>query len=349
MVLTAAVVGLGNIGVEHVRALVSIPEARVVGVCDRSFATARAVAERWALQDGAHDDLGQLLHSLRPDVVHIATPPSSHVDLALQCLRAGAHVLVEKPLADSPDRLDALLTVAEQENLHVVENYNYLWNRQLVQLRAWVQDGRLGDVVHVDAEIALDVLGKGSPFTAEHGNHFALGLRGGLVSDFLPHLASVADAFLGDHHSAVAFWSKRGQSRLPADEWRALVRHATGTSSLGFSAHAKPVGFRVTVIGTRMRVRADLYGTLLAVEEARTAPSPLVPVLNGIAVSRAELSGAFVGLKRKLDGGPAALEGLWGLLHQLYGDLSRGAPPAISHDRLRQVNRLTAALSADAP
>ena len=348
MVLTAAVVGLGNIGGEHVRALARTPGARLVGVCDRSLATARALAERWGV-DNAYDDLQEMLDTARPQVVHIATPPASHTPLALQCLAAGAHVLVEKPLATSPEEVDRILDEAARRGLHVVENYNYLWNRQLVQLRAWARDGRLGDVLHVDAEVALDVLGDGSPFVTGHGDPFALGLRGGLVADFLPHLASIAFALLGPHEEASSVWRKRSESLLPADEMRALVRHGAGTSSLGFSSHARPAGFRLTVVGSRMRVRADIYGTLLAVEEERSAPGPLVPVLNGLSVSRSEISGALGGLRRKLDGGPATLEGLWGLVEDLYADLGRGDAPAITHADVRAVNQLTAELAASAP
>lgn len=348
VVLRAAVVGLGNIGVEHVRALSRTPEARLVAVCDRSPAAARAVAERYSVADAFHD-VEQMLNQARPDVVHVATPPSSHVPLALQCLRGAAHVLIEKPLATSPADVELVLAEAESRGLYVLENYNYLFNRQLVQLLAWARDGRLGDVVHVDVEVALDVLGPDSPFVSGHGSPFALGLPGGLVGDFLPHLASIAHALLGPHKQAFGVWSKRSESLLPADEYRALVSHEGGTSSLGFSSHARPAGFRVTVIGSRCRARAELYSTLLAVESDRQAPSPLVPVLNGMSSARSELRGALGGLRRKLDGGPAALEGLWGLVEQLYADLVRGSEPAISHRDVRAVNRLSDDLSKSAP
>ena len=348
VVLTAAVVGLGNIGQEHVRALARTPRARLAGLCDRSGAVGRALGERYGV-DGVHTDLAEMLRSVRPDVVHIATPPSVHVSMVRECLAAGAHVLVEKPLVADEAELGPLLEEAERRGLHVVENYNYLWNRQILQLRQWMQDGQLGDVLHVDADVSLDVLGSDSPFVTGNGSPFALGLRGGLVADFLPHLASIVHALLGPHVSATGVWNKRGESMLPADEFRALIAHGRGTSTVGFSLHAKPTGFRLTVVGTRMRVRAELYGTLFAVESVRAAPSPLVPVLNGFAVSRSEVAGALGGLRRKLDGGPATLEGLWGLVERMYDNLDRGQPPPITHQEVLAVNRLTTDLTADAP
>jgi predicted dehydrogenase len=346
--LTAAVVGLGNIGGEHVRALARTPGARLVGVCDRSSATARALAERWGV-NGAYTDVQEMLDTAGPQVVHIATPPASHASLALQCLAAGAHVLVEKPLGTSPEEVDRILDEAGRRGLYVVENYNYLWNRQLLQLRTWARDGRLGEVCTWMRRWRSTCWATGARLSPGTATPSRSGLRGGLVADFLPHLASIAFALLGPHEAASTVWAKRSESLLPADEMRALVRHGAGTSSLGFSSHARPAGFRLTVVGSRMRVRADIYGTLLAVESERSAPGPLVPVLNGFSVSRSEVSGALGGLRRKLDGGPATLEGLWGLVEQLYADLGRGDQPAISHEDVRAVNRLTAELAASAP
>ena len=219
----------------------------------------------------------------------------------------------------------------------------------MVSLREWMAQGRLGDVLHVDVEVALDVLGDKSPLVTGHGQPFVLELRGGLVADFLPHLASLANAFLGPHEAAHSVWSRRSESRLASDEWRALVQHGSGTSSLGFSANAKPAGFRLTVVGTQMRARSELYGTLLTVETDRRAAGPLEPVLNGLSVSLAEFSGAVGGLRRKLDGGPAALEGLWALVDQLYRDLGAGRQPTLGHINVREVNSLVQDLLRNAP
>ena len=95
--VTVGVVGCGHIARKHFAALRRLAEIRVIGVCDRDD-VARAAAARIS-GAGAYADLSAMLQDRRPDVLHILTPPQSHSELALTAMRAGCHVLVEKPLA----------------------------------------------------------------------------------------------------------------------------------------------------------------------------------------------------------------------------------------------------------
>jgi len=175
-------------------------------------------------------------------------------------------------------------------------------------------------------------------------------MRGGPIADFLPHLASLAYFFIGRHNEAKAMWYSRDKSHsLPADEFRALVRSGDASAQLSYSSHSRPEGFFVTVHGTKMRARLNLYESTLAVERVRSMPKPLMPVVNGLAVSRSTAAGAFVGLGSKLSGGPAAYAGLWNLLGRVYRSLSREQEPPISVDDVRSVNLLIAALVQEAP
>jgi UDP-N-acetyl-2-amino-2-deoxyglucuronate dehydrogenase len=103
---TAAVIGCGDVSVVHLRAIEQLPGSRLVAVCDTDPATAAAAARATGVP--AFTDHRELLARLRPDVVHIATPHHQHVPVALDCLEAGVHVLLEKPVAH---------TVAEAERL----------------------------------------------------------------------------------------------------------------------------------------------------------------------------------------------------------------------------------------
>src|SRR5688500_17558915 len=96
--LRAAVIGTGKISDEHLRFLAASPLASLVGVCDLSPSMARYAAMRYGCPD-AYTAAAQMLAEQRPDVVHVLTPPQSHAKLATECLDAGAHVIVEKPIA----------------------------------------------------------------------------------------------------------------------------------------------------------------------------------------------------------------------------------------------------------
>ena len=99
------VVGLGNMGMSHALAYARIPEFQVVGVCtrhiaDKTLPDALAGAKRYS-------DYEQALAELKPDVVSINTLPDTHADYAIKAMEAGAHVFVEKPLAETVDNARA--------------------------------------------------------------------------------------------------------------------------------------------------------------------------------------------------------------------------------------------------
>ena len=105
-----AVVGVGHLGRHHARLYASLPEARLVGVVDRDLERARAVAAEFGCSAWDRiEDLGGKVAA-----VSVAVPTVHHREVAVPLLRAGADVLVEKPLASDLPAADAILEAARQ-------------------------------------------------------------------------------------------------------------------------------------------------------------------------------------------------------------------------------------------
>ena len=335
----AAVVGAGAVAKQHLACLAEMDSVDVVGICDLSPAVAESAAERFRVP--AHfTDHRRLLAELSPDVVHVTTPPGPHLAVAMDALAAGAHVIVEKPIVAEADQLESLLGEAEQRGRIVIENYNYVFNPQPRRIRRLVESGELGRLVHVDVDLAVDILGEGSPFADPHRPHPTARMPGGVVADFLPHLCSLAYFLVGPHRGVKSVWS-------PGPEMRALVEAERGTASLSFSAQAQPDGFWLRVHGTRMRAEANLFEPRLTVERVRSAPAPLFPVLNGIGEVAAVGRAAVAGLWGKLSGAPGAYAGLWELVARTYGSIADGSAPPVSVRDIREVNRLVGDLTSE--
>ena len=235
--MKTALIGAGQIAQQHLACLRTLPEVNLAGVCDLSRAMAESTAERFGV-DAWFTDHRAMLDAVRPDVVHITTPPQSHFRLAMDALAAGAHVIVEKPITAAHDELAVLLQPASEHNRVLVEDYNYLFNAPVQQISSWLQSGDIGEVVHVEVTICLDILSTGSPFADRNIPHPCLSMPGGAIADFLPHLASLAHHFVGPTgRCAPTGRSERADSPLPYDEFRALVDAERGTATLGFSSH----------------------------------------------------------------------------------------------------------------
>jgi predicted dehydrogenase len=345
--LRAGVIGTGRIAVQHLSCLHRLAGARTVAVCDLSPARAEAAAARWGVP-AWYGDHRRLLAEEAPDVVHVTTPPDSHLPLALDALAAGAHVIVEKPAALDVAGVDELLETAQATRRHVVESYTYVFGDQVQRLLALRSSGAMGDVVHVDVSLALGILDAGSAYADPNVRHAALDLPGGAISDFLTHLASLAVAFAGPHRGLTSVWRRRCAGAVDTnDELRALIDAEEATATLSFSANARPEGFRLRVDATRLHAVANLFETRLTVERARDIPRPLETMVNGLAESRDVGVAAVDGLLRKLGGGPGSYRGLWTLIERMYSAISQGHSPPVAPEQIRSVNRLVADLVAE--
>ncbi len=115
------VVGLGNMGMSHALAYTRIPDFEVVGVCTRGIAektlpACLANARRYSNYD-------QAIVELRPDVVSINTLPDTHADYAIAAMKAGAHVFVEKPLAETVESAERVVETARRTGRKLVIGY----------------------------------------------------------------------------------------------------------------------------------------------------------------------------------------------------------------------------------
>ncbi len=347
MSLRAAVIGAGHIARQHLACLRERPDVAIVGVCDLSRVVAEAAADRYQVPLW-FTDAGTMLDAVRPDVVHITTPPGSHHRLAMMALEAGCHVIVEKPATTTFAELDELARRAAERGLLLVENYNYVYNQATQKVLAKIASGEFGAVTHVEVLICLDILGEGGVFVDANGRHPALALPGGAIADFVTHLASLAHAFVGPRRACRTVWAKRSASVLPVDEFRALVEAERGTAFVGFSAHSQPDAFWLRVYGEKMQAATNLFETRLTFDRVRGGAKPLRPFWNALEESRAVRFSAFSGLARKLSGGPGAYEGLWELLGRTYDSLTRKTAPPITIEDVLAVNRLVADFQSEA-
>lgn len=339
--IKAALIGTGQIARQHLSCLRELPDVAVAGVCDLSPAMAESAAERFDVP-AWYTDARRMLDEVRPDVVHVTTPPTSHFALAMAAIDAGAHVIVEKPATVDFDELETLIGHASGRGRVLVEDYNYLFNRATRAILERIATGDFGAVTHVEVFICLDILGKGSPFADPNAPHPCLSMAGGAIADFLTHLASLAHRFVGPHRSVQTVWSRRGSrpSPLPSDEFRALIDAERGTAVVGFSANTQPDAFWLRVYGEKMQATANLFETRLTIDRLRPGPKPLMPLFNGLREARDVRAAAIGSLWRKLSGGPGAYEGLWDLLARTYRAIGSGAEMPITTRQVVEVNRL---------
>jgi predicted dehydrogenase len=147
--LRIGVIGAGAITqVGHLPVLKRLKGVEVAAICDSDLLKARALAERFQIQD-AFDDIDDLLGYEHLDAVVICTPNHLHEAHILAALSANLHVLVEKPLATSLASVQRIIKASEKRSkvLMVGMNHRYRTDSQIV--RSFVQNGELGNIESV--------------------------------------------------------------------------------------------------------------------------------------------------------------------------------------------------------
>jgi predicted dehydrogenase len=161
--IRVGVAGVGDFGLLHARTAARLPELELCGVADRDAGRARAAAGE--LGGRAHGSLEELLAADRPDAVIVATPEAHHLAALRAALDAGAHVLVEKPVALSA--ADAMLArdLAAASGLIVLPGHVSRFLPEVARLRALVA-GRPVRAVHATRAVPrerLDLHGRVHP------------------------------------------------------------------------------------------------------------------------------------------------------------------------------------------
>lgn len=149
MTLKVAVIGVGAMGRNHVRIYSELPDVELVGVADTDISAAEAVAKRYGTRAYAH--YSQLLDEQEPDAVTVAVPTVDHLDVALQVIQRGIHLLVEKPIAFSVDQGRQIIAAAEQAHVQLAVGHIERFNPAVIALKAHLADGELGRVFQIDA------------------------------------------------------------------------------------------------------------------------------------------------------------------------------------------------------
>ncbi|MDJ1114156.1 Gfo/Idh/MocA family protein [Microbacterium dauci] len=263
--LGVAVIGVGSIAGQHLRAYAAHPDVELVGVFDAVAERTRAVAEQWGGR--AYASLEELLADPAVEAVSICTWNDSHAAIADQAVRAGKHVLVEKPLSKTVADAEGLAaTVAESDRV-VQVGFVRRFSANARTLKTFIDAGDLGGIYYARA---TNIRRLGNP-----GGWFADSSRsgGGPLIDIGVHVldlcwylmgcprpvtvSGVTDSRLGNRAGVTSLSRYKVADYDPTlsdveDLATALIRFDNGASLLletSYSLHASADRLEVAVFG----------------------------------------------------------------------------------------------------
>ncbi|MGC8990760.1 MAG: Gfo/Idh/MocA family protein [Verrucomicrobiia bacterium] len=134
-----------------------IPEACVLAIAARDPGRARAFARRHGVPR-VHESYEHLIQDPELDAVYIPLPNSLHCEWSIRALRAGKHVLCEKPMASNADEAQQMATAAAETRRVLAEAFHYRHHPLASRLKAIVDSGELGKVRHIEAHFCVPLI-----------------------------------------------------------------------------------------------------------------------------------------------------------------------------------------------
>jgi predicted dehydrogenase/nucleoside-diphosphate-sugar epimerase len=281
--IRVGVVGAGYVASRHLAALRDLPFVEIVGVCDLDQTRAAALATQF--------DVPRVFRSLdemaevRPEVIHILTPPSSHCKLALKALDMNCHVFVEKPMAESVEECDLMIAKARENGLVLSVNHSLLFE-PAVQRALWhVDEGAIGDILSLTYFRGSDYPaypgGPPSPIYTQGSYPFR---------DLGVHAVYLIERILGPVQKLDVGYRGTGRDpMLTFDEWRLSAECVKGTANAVLSWNMQPLQNEFWVHGTRAVLHVNLFLQQCHVYRNYPGPKQVGFALNGMRHAAAGL------------------------------------------------------------
>lgn len=269
-----AIIGAGTVAqIRYAPAVDDLPNARLRWVVDVDEQRAKTVAEEFGAGGYAteyEDVLGEV------DAAILTTPPRFHEDIAEDCIRAGVHVLTEKPVAMSSDDAAALVSLAADRDVHYAISRQYREAPACRLLKLFSDNGTLGETKRFEIRFGDETNWK---FASNYRLDEELS-GGGVLTDKGPHALDVA-LWILDEPVAVETYRDDNFGGLEANAEIELTSETSGTVvELELSA-SRDLTNAVRMVGTEGELTGELGGVTAELRDyetdERTVLSPAEP------------------------------------------------------------------------
>jgi predicted dehydrogenase len=291
-VFKGAIVGCGAVANHtHIAAWKSSRDVEIIAACDANEEAATKTAQRWNIP-GIYTDFTRMLGEAKLDFVDICTPQVTHFKLSTEAMKAGLHVVVEKPMAHNLSQANEMVSIARKYNIKLCVIHNLLFSPVIQQAKRIVDKGTIGDLLNVDIQYFSRPerhLGE-----KDHWCHDP-SLPGGLFNEIAPHPSYLAIAFLGDISSVNAITRKYSDYEwVQADEMKVLMKGEYAMGSFNTSYNSPRDFLSLNIFGTKGFIYIDHMTQVLVCRWPRSNTLPgffkdrfdlILPVLASTACS----------------------------------------------------------------
>ena len=246
---------------------------------------AQQLADRYDIPQ-CYSNMDEMLGSSHVDVVHIITPPTTHLPLTLTALEAGCHVLVEKPFTINAAEAVEAIEKAKSLRRKITVNHFHDFSPPALRLRQAIAQGALGDIIHIESFYGYSLNSPVAQALLRNSTSWFFSLPGKLLQNNISHLLAKTTQLIPDEElNVIAFanrLSKKDKNTAYSDiheELRVLIHGERTSAYATFSANIKPLQHFMIVYGTRNTISLDYEARTLVYEYSATIPGSMGKLL----------------------------------------------------------------------
>jgi predicted dehydrogenase len=324
-------IGCGRIARVHRAYLEGLESVELIGVCDADPAARAEFAREFGLAE--FGSVAELVERGKPDVAHVLTPPATHAPLALELLRAGVNVLVEKPLALTTAEADQVVAAARKAGRWVSVDHNRWFDPVIQEAARALEGGILGSLVGVEVFQGAEA-GEADKSEGE-GAHWSTRLPGGVLNNLASHPLYLARRFAGPLRDVRVVARRTASGQL--EEVRLIGDGEVALAGVTLSLRAQPFMNRLTLLCTAASLEVNLNNMTLIERRPRKLPKlvgkvwPNVHEAVQLVTSTARNAIAYATGKQRF------YPGIGAHLAALYAAVARGEEPPVSAAEGRDV------------
>ena len=243
------IIGSGSIADFHAKAIKSLHNARLTGVCGRSELKTKALAEKYSCR--MFKNTTEMLQSPDIDMAVIATPSGAHIEPVIEAARCGKHVICEKPMEISLERIDKMIRAHEKQGTRLGGIFNYRFNDAVRLLKQAVDDGRFG--VMTSASVYVPWWRSDAYYDSSWRGTLALDGGGALMNQSI-HMIDMLQYMVGPVTSLQAYTATLAHQQIEVEDSAVAIlkfkNHALGLVHGSTSSY--PGQFRrLEIMGTK--------------------------------------------------------------------------------------------------
>ncbi len=254
------IAGLGSIGRRHFRNLIALGEKDIVLLRTRKATLPDDELAGYPVET----DLDEALARHHPDAVIVANPTSMHLDVAIPAAEAGCHILLEKPISHSLERLDVLQQAAQKSGSRILVGFQFRYHPTLNKAREIIQSGTLGKVLTVHAHWG-EYLPQWHPWEDYRQSYAARAELGGGVIVTLTHPLDYLRFLLGEVDSLWSFNGHISPLEVDVEDVAEIGLKFAGGAMGGVHVNyfQRPPVHRLEIVGTNGTLRWDNADAIL--------------------------------------------------------------------------------------